>query len=337
MATDAQQSGPLPGQKFTLGRWRQTFGHDPAIVGDVDGSAFGLTLPPSTDVAEVGSATVESVVIVGGHPLIIPAGQTQSIEIPASENSTVGRTDIIAAKWDPATFNTAPGPVRLVRIEGTEGSTDLPAYIPPLVRPLWAVTRRAGKSLNEAARRDLRAWSGRNYLVKVDEPLPKDAPLGSTASRGGTLWRRDLVGSTVDWVITLRPPERVTGTAALAQFFANWQGQASCLMVRDHDTGQRTLTIVVRRTTVLQASAWGNLDEVRIARVFNADSPTVQMPMSAIARTNTPAGPVALAGVHMDANGNIYLNSLLPNAVIGPSGPSDTITATATWFVAPSA
>jgi hypothetical protein len=204
MATDAQQSGPLPGVKFTQGRWAQTFGPNAGIVGDTDGSAFGITLPPASDVAEIGSATIESVCIVGGFPLIIPAGETQSVTIPASTNPTIGRTDIIAARFDTASYTTDPGPLRLLRHGGTEGSANLPGYdnaMPsPMSWPLWAVTRKQGQSLNQATVRDLRAKSAWTYLIPPNGILPQAAPLGARATRDGITYRRDFVGAAVDWV-----------------------------------------------------------------------------------------------------------------------------------------
>lgn len=203
MATDAQISGPLPLEKFTTARWAQIF-PNAGIVGDIDGSAFGITLPPSSDVAEIGSPTIESICVVGGLPLIIPAGLTQSMTIPASTNASVGRTDIIAARFDTATFTTDPGPLRLHRHAGTEGSASLPGYdyaMPsPMSFPLWAVTRKQGQSLNQATVRDLRMRSGWHYAVASGGILPQSAPLGSTATRDGITYRRDFVGAALDWV-----------------------------------------------------------------------------------------------------------------------------------------
>jgi hypothetical protein len=298
MATDAQQSGPLPGQTFTLGRWRQTFGHDPAIVGDTDGSAFGLTLPPSTDIAEVGSLTVESVAIVGGHPLIIPLGESQSIEIPASTNPTVGRTDIIAAKWDPATFNTSPGPVRLVRIAGTEGSANLPAYAPPLVRPFWAVTRKQGQALNQATKRDLRVWSGRHYLVKAGEALPTNAPLGSTATRAGIKWRVDFVDTAVDWVQETNLRTVLAGTN-IATTGDDWVVRPAARLSRDGV--ERWANIVVG----LAGSPVNPNQEVdgerRVARLLGADRPPTSVPLTGFAQ-NT-AGITRAAQGRIDPDG----------------------------------
>jgi hypothetical protein len=209
MATDAQESGPLPGQKFTLARWSQIFGANTGIVGDTNGSAFGLTLPPTTDVAEVGSPSIESVAIVGGFPLIIPAGETQSVTIPASTNASIGRTDIIAARFETG-YSTPPGPVRLIRIAGTEGSASFPSYdaaMPsPMTLPLWAVTRKQGQSLNQATAVDLRIRSAWTTVVPAGGIMPPSAPLGMRATRGGITYRRDMVGSTVDWVREWSPP-----------------------------------------------------------------------------------------------------------------------------------
>lgn len=336
MATDAQLSGPLPGAKFTQGRWRQIFGAESAIIGDTDGSAFGLTLPPSTDVAEVGSATLESVALVGGMPLIIPAGETQSIEIPASTNPTIGRTDIIAAQYNAGTFTTAPGPVRLVRIAGTEGSAALPSYSAPLTLPLWAVTRKQGQSLNAATSRDLRARAGWNYDLPNDGLLPKDAPLGSRAVRGGTVSRRDGVGSSVEWVEESAPIETLSGTSAVqAVDGSGWGRNAACRLVRDGK--RRWLNLVMSRGggsdggNVTSNANSGGIGDLLMAKLHDADKPSVEIAMNGRCK-DTSAATYDATG-HITATGNLYLSALSPGVTIGPTGPSDTVTFTVSWYV----
>jgi len=337
MATDAAISEPQFDAIFTDRGWRAAFAGRTGVVCDTDGSAFGLTLPAEGATAELGSATLPSRLVVDGYGLEVAQGATQSLDIPASSGGgTNGRTDLIVARLDLSTFTGSPGPVRLDRVPGTEGSLARPAptYDPDGVRdlPLYAVRRRQGESLNQAIVTDLRPRIGHHYLVPPGGTMPA-ASLGDRATRDSVIYRYDLVGGTPDWAEERRPRQRLTGGAALAEVGANFQVRPETTL--DRDGIWRTLTVVVRRTTLLEASSWGNLPEVPIARAFSADRPSVRTPMAATARTNTTAGPAAMAGVHMADTGWIYLNSLLPNAVIVPSGPNDTITATATWCVAP--
>lgn len=235
MATDAQLSGPLPGSKFTQGMWSTHFGADNGIKGDFDGSAFGITLPPEGTNAEIGSPTVDSIIKVGGFPLHIPAGLTQSIEIPPSTNASAGRTDLVVARYDTAGFTTAPGPVRLDVVSGTEGSTSAPGYDFTLPTPtsmaLWAVTRKLGQSLNQATVRDMRQWSGENYLVAASGELPRAAPLGSRATRDGTVYRRQMVGSAAAWVVELQPRTTLTHLAFTSNTFEGWTRQLEMRLV----------------------------------------------------------------------------------------------------------
>jgi len=195
----AEHSFGRAGQKFTVADWRSIFGGEPGIVGDVDGSAYKLTLPTGTDDAVLGSATQDSTSIVGGALHQIAAGQTQTVNIPASSNAANGRTDIIAVRYDLATFTTDPGPCRLVRIAGVEGSTALPSLdeAPPGVEdmPLWAVTRKQGQSLNQASARDLRRRMGPNLLIPSGESLPQNVPLGTRARRGTASYIRGLASN----------------------------------------------------------------------------------------------------------------------------------------------
>lgn len=202
-----QESGPLVGTNFTDTQWRAIFGGEPGIVGDVDGTAFNLTLGAGTDDALLGSTTQDSVAVVGGFMHRIPEDATQAVTIPPSTNVT-GRTDIIAVRLDQGTYTTAPGPCRLVRIEGVEGSTARPSMdeAPPGVEdfPLWAVTRKGNgttaEGLNQAAKVDLRRRTGPNLTVPGTESLPTDVPLGTRARRGGVDFAREMVGSAATWV-----------------------------------------------------------------------------------------------------------------------------------------
>lgn len=198
---EVQLSGPLAlTEKFTYDRWRDNFGTEAGIVGDTDGSAFGLTLPSGSDVAELGSATIDSVARIGGFPVHVPAGTTQSMTIPASAaGGTNGRTDLIVARFDSATFTTAPGPSRLHRIAGTDGSLSLPAYTANDLR-LYAVRRKQGEGLNQAIVTDLRSWTADPILVAPTGTLPSSKPLGTRATRAGITYLLDMVEGSPQWV-----------------------------------------------------------------------------------------------------------------------------------------
>lgn len=203
MATDAELSGPLPPETFPQSLWQTHFRAETGILGDTDGSAFSVTLPPSGDTAEIGSATIDSIAKVGGYPLTVAAGTTQSLDIPPSvSGGTTGRTDLIVARCDIPNFTTAPGPVRLHRIEGTDGSSTVPSY-GVFDLPLWSVRRKQGEALNQAILTDLRSWSGRPPVVLVDgAPMPADGvvPLGTRVRRGTQEFIRQLISGAPTWV-----------------------------------------------------------------------------------------------------------------------------------------
>lgn len=204
MAELVQQSGPLPPEDFTQTLWQRHFLAEQGIIGDTDGSAFGITLPPAGDVAEFGSASIDSIAKVGGYPLIIPAGSTQSLEIPPSlSGGTTGRTDLIVARCDLAGFTSTPGPVRLHRIAGTEGSLTVPAHDPETDLRLWSVRRRQGEALNQAIATSYRSWTAAPIVIEDGIALPTSAPLGMRARRGTTEFVRQLVSGVPTWVDTL--------------------------------------------------------------------------------------------------------------------------------------
>lgn len=213
---EVQLSGPLTDDNFTDDQWVAIFGSNTGIVGDTDGTAYDITLPPASDTVEIGSATIDSRAVVCGYGHTIPAGTTQSLVIPASTNPTIGRTDLIVARFDSGTFTADPGPVRLVRIPGTEGSAALPSHDTTLPSPvdlvLYAITRKQGEGLNQAAVVDRRSRSGWHYLVPLGGTLPQTAPLGSRATRSGSVYRRDIVGASVDWVEEWGPTNAVAAT-----------------------------------------------------------------------------------------------------------------------------
>lgn len=193
----AQSSGPisqgtLAERQFTDVLWRDLFGDEPGVIGDMDGTAYAVTLPGSGDVVSVGSPTEVSTASVAGFVHRIPTASTEPLTIPAA--SGAARTDIISLRYDPA-YTGAPGPVRLFRIPGTTSA--LPAYdaAPPGVEdlPLWAITRQPSQALNLATL--LRLYPRRAPVLHIAEaaPLPLSSPLGTLLFKGSNLqYRRDL-------------------------------------------------------------------------------------------------------------------------------------------------
>jgi hypothetical protein len=203
---DVQVFEPEFNEIFTDRGWRAAFAGRTGIVCDTDGSAFGLTKPPEGSTVEIGSPTIPSRLVVDGFGLEVPAATSQSLSVPASSGGgTAGRTDLIVGR-----LTTGPTNLELYRIQGTEGSTALPAasYNPTGTRDLllYAIRRIEGEGLNEAIVTDLRSRIGHHHLVPAGASLPANAPLGDTATRAGTKWRRDVVGSAVDWVQEWSPP-----------------------------------------------------------------------------------------------------------------------------------
>jgi len=171
--------------------WRDAFGDEAGVLGDLDGTAYRLTLPTNSDNVTVGSATQRSMARVAGFVHRIPAGETESLTIPAASGSA--RTDIVVLRYDPS-FTGAPGPVRLTRVAGT--SSGIPSYddAPPGIEdlPLWAITRQPGQALSQATTRDLRVRLGPALELPVGAPLPLSSPLGSTLRQGTVTYRREL-------------------------------------------------------------------------------------------------------------------------------------------------
>lgn len=326
MASDAQESGPLPGTgpsaKFTQGLWITHFGQNAGIVGDTDGTAFSLTKPPATDFVEIGSATIDSVCKVGGFPLRIPAGETQSLEIPPSlTGGTVGRTDLIVARLNTGTFTTSPGPVRLVRIAGTEGSADLPSHNTTLPSPvdlvLYQITRKQGQGLNQAIVVDRRPRTGWHYLVPAGAPLPQTAPLGSTATRDGVRWRRDFVGEAVDWVVESVPVRRLTGSSfTFGAAFPGWSQEATQRLVLGADGVSLWVHIEVTKSggqIVVPDS--GSLGDNTNLLTLNAEWKP-QVPVSGSAYVTSDAAVERNAGARINATGVVQVTSAQPGASV---------------------
>lgn len=326
---DVQESGPLVGQNFTDAVWRAIFGGEPAIVGDTNGTAYDLTLPPASDSVELGSASIQSASTIGGFAHIIPAGTTQSLVIPPSTHAAIGRTDLISVRLDPTTYAAVPGPVRLYRIPGTEGSANPPSYDdgPPGVEdmPLYAITRKEGQALTQASVVDMRVRTGPHLLAEPGvSPFPS-LPLGSTATRDGIDWTREINSSgSPTWVVRHRPVERLLGLDATQEPHENWQRQSGCEVVRDGEW--RSINLVARRSGSAQtANSYGNFNtDMRIMRLHGADRPVRDTPVAGIVRS-VPVGNTHAGGFYIDSAGWLVLVSTGPNVSIGPSGPDDTI------------
>jgi len=300
---DVQQSGPLVGENLTDETWRAIFGADTGITNDRDGTAFGLTLPPTGDDVEIGSATQDSTAVVGGFVLRIPQSTTQSLTIPASSNGGNGRTDLIVLRLDLDNFtDDDPGPVRLHRVGGVEGSTTVPSptvgTTGVLDLPLFAITRKLGQPLASAAVSDLRARMGLMYDVPNGAPLPSFAPLGARASRGTSVWRRDVVGTSVDWVQESNLRTVLAGTN-IATTGADWVVRPAARLSRDGV--ERWANIVVG----LAGSPVNPNQEVdgerRVARLLGADRPPTSVPLTGFAQ-NT-AGLTRAAQGRIDPDG----------------------------------
>jgi hypothetical protein len=300
MAALAQTSGPLTDDNFTDDQWITKFGYDAGITGDTDGTAYGLTLPPATDTVEIGSATIDSAAAVGGYGHGIPAGSTQSLEIPASTNLTIGRTDLIVLRYSTA-FATDPGPVRLVRIAGTEGSAAIPSHNTtqptPVDMVLYAITRKQGQGLNQATVVDRRSRAGWHYLMPAGTPLPplpQTAPLGSTATRAGSKYRRDFVGAAVDWVLESAPRVVLAGTAT-ASDGDDWDVQAASRLSRDGVERWANLVVNLDGASVNPDPEVDG--ERRVARIASADYPAASVALAGFVQ-NT-------AGIKRAASGRI--------------------------------
>jgi len=203
-----QESGPLAGYDWTDDMYRARFGDEPSILADVDGTAYAITRPTSGNDVLLGSPTQDSVCTLGGFAHRIPAGQTEPVNVPEATNRDVGRTDLIVAHLDMGAYTSPPGPIRLARIPGVDGSEARPALAEGTTGvehlPLWAITRRQGEAINQATVVDLRRRSGPHLLVPRGESLPTNAPLGTRARRGRGEYVRELNGtpSAPTWLST---------------------------------------------------------------------------------------------------------------------------------------
>lgn len=317
MAVDQQVSGPLPLQKFTRDLWISHFGRRQGIEGDTNGSAFGITLPAGSDVAEIGSPTLKSIAKVNGFPIEIAEGTTQSVSIPPSlTGGSNGRTDLIVARYSTG-FTPAPGPVRLFRIPGTEGSLAVPTYGARTDLRLWSVRRRQGEGLNQAIVADLRSWVADPILVAPGAPLPASAPLGTRATRDGSIWRRDIDGSSVQWVLEYAPPEIITNPLLASMDVSDgWSRMANTSLERDGRW--RIATFTVRRTGGdIVSNSRGGLGDMTILQLHPTDRPIPGTPIPAYLASSSNG--TTFAGVHVSGQW-ITLDSLLPNTEIANPG-----------------
>lgn len=201
----AETSGPRANgttaeRQMTDVLWRRALGRQAAIVDDRDGTAYALTLPADSDIAQVGSTTQDSLSVVAGFSHRVPQSDPQGVTIAAP--TSAARTDVIVVRHDPA-YVDAPGPCRLVAVAGSEGGgTPAVDQQPPGVEdlPLWAVTRSPGQSLSQASVVSMRRWASRTLLVDTPTALPT-APLGTFAHlTNGTTYQRRLSGGVASWV-----------------------------------------------------------------------------------------------------------------------------------------
>jgi hypothetical protein len=208
----AQASWPIVGENFSAASWRNLFGDEAGVLGDMDGSSYKITLSTNSDSASIGSTTQDSIGTVGGHGHIIPANTPESITVPPAVGGTI--THAIALKYDPTLIADLPlGPVRLALITGT--SANLPNYdgTPPGPEflPLWAVTRQPGQALSQAVVTQMFTRIGKNLSAHFQTPLPP-SPLGTRARWNGVDYIRELAAGIPSW----RPTTGSTAPAPLA-------------------------------------------------------------------------------------------------------------------------
>lgn len=202
----AQTSGPRSSgtateRQLTDILWRDRFGDEAGVLGDLNGTAYALTRPTTGDDVQVGSATQASLATVAGFSHKIPAGTPETITIPAAVGSN--RTDLITLRYDP-TFTGPPGPVRLTRVPGSSATLPVHDDAAPGVEdlPLWAITRKPGESLAQATVQRLFPRVSTVIDLAIGAALPLSSPLGTIAYQGAVAYRRELSSSgTPAWVV----------------------------------------------------------------------------------------------------------------------------------------
>lgn len=216
----AQSSGPISQgttaeRQFTDVQWRDLFGDEPGVIGDLDGTSYALNLSGGGDVVNVGSTTQISMAKVAGFAHRIPQSNPEPITIPAAVGST--RTDIIGLRYDPA-YTGLPGPVRLYRTVGSSAS--VPSYdaSPPGVEdlPLFSITRAVGQALSLATVTRMFPRLAPSLDLPAGASMPTSSPLGTLLRVGKSKYRRELVAGTPTWVSEDTP---VVGSVAARDSF----------------------------------------------------------------------------------------------------------------------
>lgn len=339
---EVQDSGPSYLKPYSPDQFIAAHVNHVGIASDYTGNAFALTLPSGSDVATVGPGWAQ----VGAHGYTVPSGQAQDITIPPSTNAALGRTDLITLRYQASWDGVDPGPVRIHRVAGVEGSGDTP--IPDLglsvgenqiELPLYAITRIEGDTLDDAAVQDLRIWKGPNLLVAATSPL-YSAPLGSRVVRDGTIYRRGLVSGVASWVVESSPVQTLTGLSATAapsdpnigNTEPGWQRQSSCRLVRDGT--RRWLHLVSRKggSNIRSHPTSGHILDQHLATLHTQDRPPVEVSPAVTVRSTS--GNTFYGGGVIYPSGNAYVTSWAPDVVLGPGGPDDAVVLDAVWWVA---
>jgi hypothetical protein len=317
-----QTSGPITGENFTDQTWRDMFGAEPAIVGDVNGTAYRLTLPTSTNDVQLGSPSQDSLAVDGGKVHKIPAGETASLTIPTSSNASVGRTDLIVLRFDPALSGDSPlGPVRLYRIAGTEGSATQPNYDggPPGVEdlPLYAITRKSGQALNQAAVKDLRVRTGPNLLYQAGVTFAAATPLGTRATRDGVVWRRDLDGGSPAWVRESPWPLATITNGGIISSEQGYSAAHTTVKITRGGVDGRDRYLFVQQAAWASHGLWssetGDITNQRTFRLINpADWPefSVEVPFR---YTRNADGAQSFGHGILGSDGYFTMTNLMPN------------------------
>lgn len=305
-----QLSGPVNKRPFRVDEFRYLIGNEPGIKEDMDGTAYDLVLSTNSDEAVIGSATEDSITVVGGGDHVIPKGAPERIVIPEPVNGA--RTDLIVIRYDPAwAFVPAGvdpltwvGPCRLHRIAGTEGS-GVPPYddTPPGIEDevIWQVTRVPGKALTaiETTVVDRRVRTGPNVNTDTLANAPK-APLGTVLhldSGESRVRALDAQGSPF-WRIT--PATGDSRYVTLAPGL--WGHDANPL--RYYTQGD---TFTMEGGIVNLAAGPLSTAEATLGTIDEIDAPSARSIFPATARL-TGAGPWVAANVVITPNGDIRFN-----------------------------
>jgi hypothetical protein len=317
---------------FTDRGWRAAFAGRTGVVCDTNGSAFGLTLPAEGSTVEIGSPSIPSRLVVDGFGLEVPAGTTQSLSIPASASGgTTGRTDLIVGR-----LTTGPVDLQLHRIPGTEGSLALPAasYSATGTRDLllYAFRRRQGEGLNQAIVTDLRPRIGHHYLVPAGGTLPGSASLGDHATRGGTVYRYDFVGSSPDWVEEWRARTVLTGADVVQSPGEGFLRRDGSRLVRDNTSRDFTYTVwkgfPARNPNPAEDGA------LIVGKLHDQDKPISPDQVALSGWAIDEGGTTRAAMGYVAFNGDVVWSWASANTPFGADGRDKTLVLHGTWQVA---